>query len=59
MFQGALLYVTEDRRDQSQMLRERFGDVELIDRLQRRRSGVFIEEYAVYRVENPMAPVLD
>jgi len=59
LFEGPLLYVTEDRRDQSQTLRERFAEVALLDRLQRRRGGVLIEDYAIYRVADPIAPVLD
>ena len=59
MFGGPLLYVTEEWRDLSPMLTERFADVELIDRLERRRGGVHIEGYAVYRVANPIAPVFD
>ncbi len=59
MFGGPLLYVTEEWRDLSPMLTERFADVELIDRLERRRGGVHIEDYAVYRVANPIAPVFD
>ncbi len=59
VFEGPLLYVTEAWRDLSPILAERFADIELIARLVRRRGGYAVEEYAVYRVENPIAPVLD
>ena len=59
LFEGPLLYVTEEWRDLSPMLVERFADVELIGSLERRRRGVHIEEYAIYYVQNPIAPVLD
>jgi len=59
IFDGPLLYVTEEWRDLSPMLLERFADVELVDRLERRRGGTPIEDYIVYRVANPIAPVLD
>jgi len=58
-FEGPLLYVTEGGRNLSALLAERFADVELIDRLERRRRGSQIEEIAVYRVQNPIGPVLD
>ena len=59
IFEGPLLYVTEERRDLSVLLSARFADVELIDRLERRRGGAAVEKYAVYRVQNPIAPILD
>ncbi len=59
IFDGPLLYVTEERRDLSPMLVQRFADVALIDRLERRRGGRRVEGYTVYRVANPIAPVLD
>lgn len=59
IFEGPLLYVTEEWRDLSPMIEERFADVELIARLERRRGGRHIEEYAVYSVANPIAPIFD
>lgn len=59
IFEGPLLYVTEGWRDMSQLLSERFADVQVIDRLERRRGRALIEEYVVYRVENSTAPIFD
>jgi hypothetical protein len=59
LFEGPLLYVTEEWRDLSPLLVERFAVVELVGSLERQRRGVHIEEYAIYYVQNPIAPVLD
>ncbi len=59
LFEGPLLYITEERRDLSSLLAGRFEIVERIGSLMRQRDGVLIENYNFYRVENPTGPVLD
>jgi hypothetical protein len=59
VFSGPLLYVTETWRDQAPLLRERFAAVAPVARIPRLQNGRIIEEYALYRVAAPKAPVLD
>jgi len=55
IFDGQMLYVTETRRDMADMLSERFAVVERLETLERRRGDALIEEYALYRVSQPLA----
>ena len=59
MFVGPLLYVTEDWRDEKELIAARFGQVTQLARIPRLRSGQVIEEYVVYRVSGPKAAVLN
>ena len=57
-FQGPLLYVTQIRNDQSEMLAERFREVTPLAHIGRYRNGATFDEYRVYRVEGPTADPL-
>jgi 4-amino-4-deoxy-L-arabinose transferase-like glycosyltransferase len=59
LLEAPVLYVTEDWRDQSRLVGERFAEVTQIARIPRLRNGKLIEEYLVYRAQRPIRPVLD
>jgi 4-amino-4-deoxy-L-arabinose transferase-like glycosyltransferase len=59
LLETPVLYVTETWRDQSHLLGERFAEVTQLARIPRLRNGKVIEEYAVYRAQRPIRPVLD
>jgi 4-amino-4-deoxy-L-arabinose transferase-like glycosyltransferase len=54
-FEGPLLYVTQIRNDQSEMLAQRFREVTQLAHIGRYRNGATFDEYRVYRVEGPTA----
>ena len=56
---AAGLYIVEIKRAGDAVLRDRFGEIREIARLDRRGHGVVLESYAVYRVFNPTAAILD
>jgi 4-amino-4-deoxy-L-arabinose transferase-like glycosyltransferase len=51
LFNGPLLYVTQLRNDQSEVLTQRFREVMLLAHIGRYRNGATFDEYRVYRVE--------
>ena len=57
-FRGPLLYVTQIRNDQSEMLAQRFREVTPLAHIGRYRNGATFDEYRVYRVEGPTADPL-
>ena len=58
LFDGTLLYVTETRNDQAQLLSGRFATVMPLAHIARYRNGATIDEYEVYRVEGPKSAPL-
>jgi 4-amino-4-deoxy-L-arabinose transferase-like glycosyltransferase len=58
VFQGPLLYVTQIRNDQSELLAKRFREVTPLAHIGRYRNGATFDEYRIYRVEGPMAEPL-
>lgn len=59
MFQQPGLYVSEAGRGRVDELQRRFLDVVLVATIARRRGGKAIKDYVVYRLAQPVAPVLD
>jgi hypothetical protein len=59
MFEGPLLYVTQIRNDQSEMLAKRFREVTPLAHIGRYRNGATYDEYMVYRVEGLTGDPLD
>jgi hypothetical protein len=59
LFQGPLLYVTQIRNDQSEMLAKRFREVTPLAHIGRYRNGATYDEYMVYRVEGLSGDPLD
>lgn len=53
------LYVELERRVQPAWLSRRFASVTRIGRVERRYAGTLIASYDVYRLADPIAPVLD
>lgn len=53
------LYVELERRVRPEWLKSRFGSVTRLGRIERRHDGVVIAAYEVYRLADPIAPVLD
>lgn len=53
------LYVSEADKDKAGELRRRFAEVRLVGSAERRRGGRLIKRYVMYRVAQPVAPVLD
>jgi 4-amino-4-deoxy-L-arabinose transferase-like glycosyltransferase len=51
LFDGPLLYVTEERNDQAALLAMRFAQVMPLAHIARYRNGATIDEYAVYMVQ--------
>jgi 4-amino-4-deoxy-L-arabinose transferase-like glycosyltransferase len=58
-FQGPLLYVTQIRNDQSEMLAKRFREVTPLAHIGRYRNGATLDEYRVYRVDGLTGDPLD
>ncbi len=58
-FQGPLLYVTQIRNDQSEMLAKRFREVTPLAHIGRYRNGATFDEYMVYRVDGLTGDPLD
>ena len=58
-FEGPLLYVTQIRNDQSEMLAKRFREVTPLAHIGRSRNGATFDEYRVYRVDGPTGDPLD
>jgi 4-amino-4-deoxy-L-arabinose transferase-like glycosyltransferase len=58
-FQGPLLYVTQTRNDQSEMLAKRFREVTPLAQVGRSRNGGTFDEYRVYRVDGLEGDPLD
>ena len=50
IFDGPLIYVTENRNDQSKLLAKRFREIVLLAVIGRYRNGATFDEYKVYRV---------
>ena len=59
LFQGPLLYVTQIRNDQSEMLAKRFREVTPLAHIGRYRNGATYDEYMVYRVDGLTGDPLD
>jgi 4-amino-4-deoxy-L-arabinose transferase-like glycosyltransferase len=59
LFQGPLLYVTQLRNDQSEMLAKRFREVTPLAHIGRYRNGATYDEYMVYRVDGLTGDPLD
>ena len=59
LFQGPLLYVTQVRNDQSEMLAKRFREVTPLAHIGRYRNGATYDEYMVYRVDGLTGDPLD
>lgn len=53
------LYVSEINRDKADELKLRFSEVKLVASIQRRRDTKVIKQYVVYRLAQPLRPVLD
>jgi 4-amino-4-deoxy-L-arabinose transferase-like glycosyltransferase len=51
VFEGPLLYVTQIRNDQAEVLATRFREVTPLAHIGRYRNGATLDEYRVYRVE--------
>ena len=58
-FEGPLLYVTQIRNDQSEMLATRFREVTPLAHIGRYRNGATFDEYMVYRVDGLTGDPLD
>lgn len=58
-FEGPLLYVTQIRNDQSEMLARRFREVTPLAHIGRYRNGATFDEYRVYRVDGLTGDPLD
>ena len=58
-FKGPLLYVTQIRNDQSEMLAKRFREVTPLAHIGRYRNGATFDEYRVYRVDGLTGDPLD
>lgn len=56
VFRAPALYVAEDRRDLHTRLASCFEQVQPLARIDRRRKGVAIAHYAVYRLSGPKLP---
>jgi hypothetical protein len=48
---GPLLYVVEQRRDKSAMVAEHFASFKPVTEIDRKRNGIVIARYRVYRAE--------
>ena len=59
LFQGPLLYVTQIRNDQSEVLAKRFREVTPLAHIGRYRNGATFDEYRVYRVDGLTGDPLD
>jgi 4-amino-4-deoxy-L-arabinose transferase-like glycosyltransferase len=59
LFRGPLLYVCEAGCGGTDLVRDRFESVQEVVRIPRRRRGVEIETYTVYRVQGPRGDPLD
>ena len=59
LFQGPLLYVTQIRNDQSEVLAKRFREVEPLAHIGRYRNGATFDEYMVYRLDGLAGDPLD
>ena len=60
LFRGTMMYVCEAECDyQVQWVGTRFRTVEPVTKLARRRHGIVIAEYSVFRVADPIGRVLD
>ena len=60
LFRGTMMYVCEGECDfQVEMVSARFRTVEPVTKLPRRRHGIVIADYSVFRVADPIGHVLD
>lgn len=59
LFRQPGLYVSEITKDKSKELRQRFSSVSLVGQAVRMRGADAIERYVIYRLAQPVAPVLD
>ncbi|HEY4264205.1 MAG TPA: glycosyltransferase family 39 protein [Micropepsaceae bacterium] len=59
LFEGPLLYVTETRNDQSQLLAAHFARIMPLAHISRVRNGATIDEYAIYGVSGLKGYPLD
>ncbi len=59
LFKGPLLYVCEAACGGAELVRGRFDLVQEVVRIPRRRRGVEIEVYTIYRVQSPRGDPLD
>jgi hypothetical protein len=59
LFKGPLLYVCEAACGGAELVRGRFESVQEVVRIPRRRRGVEIEVYTIYRVQGPRGDPLD
>ena len=59
LFRGEILYVCSDECAELASIRRRFATVDLVADLMRKRRGVAIQAYHVYRLSSPNGSVLD
>lgn len=59
VLKGPLIYVTEIRNDQAKELQKRFREVAPLAFIGRYRNGATFDQYAVYRVSEPVGDPLD
>jgi hypothetical protein len=59
LFEGPLLYVTETRNDQSQLLAAHFAQITPLAHVSRVRNGATIDEYVIYGVSGLKGDPLD
>jgi 4-amino-4-deoxy-L-arabinose transferase-like glycosyltransferase len=59
LFLGSGLYVSEIDKDKSGELNRRFAEVKVVGSAVRRRGAKVIKRYVIYRLAQPVAPVLD
>ena len=53
------LYVSETNKDKSDELKRRFSEVKLVGSAVRLRGTEVIKRYVIYRLAQPVSPVLD
>ena len=53
------LYVSEVNKDLTRDLKRRFAEVSRVGSVVRQRGSKLIKQYVVYRVVQPVSPVLD
>ncbi len=57
-YQRPALYITEERRDLHALVATAFAEVTPVARIDRKRHGIAIAHYIVYRVRGPKSPSL-
>jgi hypothetical protein len=59
LFRGPIMYVCMVECGEMPIIRKRFTNVEEVATLTRKRHGVAIQDYGVYRLSGPIGPPLD